>query len=395
LRDYQLQFNINSSNSIVTFLPMPDKKNRVFITSDIGQAALARLHECGYEVELYTEAEPPPKSLIIEKIRSGIDALISSLRDKLDEEVFAAAANSLKVIGQVAVGIDNIDRAAANRYRVPFTNTADVLTEATAEFALFLMGAVARKLYSSEKLVEKNLWGNWHPYLPFLGDEVTGKTVAVIGAGRIGRAFAKKCIGLEMDVLLYNAHSRDEKFLEYADREMQLRFEAGFSRKRHRIAYAEFAEALAQADFVSLHVPLKMPGQSDAPTYHLMNEAAFNLMKPTAYLINTARGAVVDEQALYDALLENKIAGAALDVFTKEPLPADSILRDEKLKDRLRLFHHFASGTYQTRLSADPDVGMAGRAVQGVIDVLENHYNGDLTKMPFVVNKEAFEKSSI
>jgi glyoxylate reductase len=371
---------------------MADKKKRVFVTSDIGQAALDRLRQQGYEVELYAEAEPPPQSLILEKIRGGIDALLSSLRDKLDEEVFAAGADSLKVIGQLAVGIDNIDRVAANRYRIPFTNTADVLTEATAEFALFLMGAVARKLYSSEKLVEENLWGNWHPYLPFLGDEVTGKTVAVIGAGRIGKAFAKKCIGLEMDVLLYNAHSRDEKFLDFADREMQLRFDAGFSRKRHRIAYVSFAEALQQADFVSLHVPLKMPGQAQTPTYHLMNEAAFSLMKPTAYLINTARGAVIDEQALYEALLNQKIAGAALDVFTKEPLPADSILRDERLKERLRLFHHFASGTYETRLSADPEVGMAGRAVQGIIDVLENHYDGDLTKMPYVVNKEAFAK---
>jgi glyoxylate reductase len=367
-------------------------KKRVFVTIDFGQAALSRLRERGYEVEVYPEISAPPKALLIEKIRSGIDALITSLRDKLDEEVFAAAGESaLKVIGQMAVGIDNIDRAAANRYRVPFTNTADVLTEATAEFALFLMGAVSRKLYSSEKLVENREWGTWHPYLPFLGDEVTGKTVAVIGAGRIGKAFAKKCIGLEMDVLLYNAHSRDENFLGFADREMQLRFDAGFSRKRHRVAYVSFEEALAQADYVSLHLPLKMPGQTDTPTYHLINEAAFALMKPAAYLINTSRGAVVDEQALYEALLNQQLAGAALDVFTTEPLPSDHILRDERLKDRLRLFHHFASGTRETRLSADPDVGMAGRVVQGVIDVLENHYGGDLSRMPYVVNKEAFE----
>ncbi len=366
-------------------------KEKIFVTTDIGQAALNRLRELHYDVEVYGEIEAPPKALIIEKIQSGIAALITSLRDKLDEEVFAAGEGRLKVIAQMAVGIDNIDREAANRHRIPFTNTPDVLTEATAEFALFMMGAVSRKLYSSEKLVEEETWRYWHPYLPFLGDEVTGKTVAVIGAGRIGKAFAKKCIGLEMDVLLYNAHSRDERFVEFADREMQLRFAAGFSRRRHRIAYGSFEEALSQADFVSLHLPLKMPGASSAPTYQLINKAALALMKPTAYLINTSRGAVVDERALYDALIENRIAGAALDVFEKEPLPEGSPLRDAKLKDRLRLFHHFASGTKETRLSADPDVGMAGRVVQGVIDVLENHYNGELSAMPFVVNKEAFK----
>jgi glyoxylate reductase len=369
---------------------MSNRKS-VFVTSDIGEAALSRLREMNYDVEVYGEIQAPPKALIIEKIDSGIAALVTSLRDKLDEEVFAAAEGRLKVVAQMAVGIDNIDREAANRHKVPFTNTPDVLTEATAEFALFMMGAVSRKLYSSEKMVEEHNWKYWHPYLPFLGDEVTGKTAAIIGAGRIGRAFAKKCIGLEMDVLLYNAHSRDERFVEFADREMQLRFDAGFSRRRHRIAYVSFEEALSEADYLSLHLPLKMPETSPTPTYHLINEAAFALMKPTAYLINTSRGPVVDERALYEALIENKIAGAALDVFDKEPLPADSRLRDERLKDRLRLFHHFASGTRETRLSADPDVGMAGRAVQGVIDVLENHYDGDLTRMPFVVNKEAFK----
>ncbi|MEW6125733.1 MAG: D-glycerate dehydrogenase [Acidobacteriota bacterium] len=363
---------------------------KIFATADIGTPALNRLRELGYAVEVYTEIEPPPQALIIEKIQSGIDGLITTLRDKLDETVFATGAGTLKVIGQMAVGIDNIDREAANRYGIPFTNTPDVLTEATAEFALFMMGAVSRKLYPSEKLVEENRWGCWHPYHPFLGDEVTGKTVAVIGAGRIGKAFAKKCIGLDMDVLLYNAHSRDERFVEFAAREMQLRFDAGFSRRLHRIAYVSFETALRDADYVSLHLPLKMPGQSDTPTFQLINQGALELMKPTAYLINTSRGAVVDERALYEALLNKKIAGAALDVFEKEPLPKDSFLRDGRLKDRLRLFHHFASGTQETRLSPDPDTGMAGRAVQGVIDVLENHYQGDLTAMPFVVNKEAF-----
>ncbi len=114
------------------------------------------------------------------------------------------------------------------------------------------------------------------------------------------------------------------------------------------------------------------------------------MMKPTAYLINTARGPIVDEKALYTALKERWIAGAALDVFEQEPLPANSPLRDPELADRLRLFHHFASGGVATRLSSDPNVGMAGRCVQGLIDMLEENHGGDVTKMPYVVNKEAF-----
>src|SRR6185503_4993987 len=168
--------------------------------------------------------------------------------------------------------------------------------------------------------------------------------------------------------------------------------DAGFSRRLHTARYVSFEEALGGADYVSVHVPLVMPGGVDAPTHHLINAAAFERMKRTAYLINTSRGPVVDESALYQALIDGRIAGAALDVFEREPLPADSPLRDPRLKDRLRMFHHFGSGTRETRLSADPDVGMAGRAVQGVIDVLEGHYGGDPAKMPYVVNKEVWEK---
>lgn len=366
---------------------------RVFVTADIGPAALARLREHGYQVEVYPDTEPPPGSLIIARVRHGVDALITTLRDRIDEEVFAAGAGTLKIVAQCAVGFDNIDREAANRYRIPFTNTADVLTEATAEFAFFIMGALSRKLYPSEKLVEQNEWTSWHPYHPFLGDEVTGKTVAVIGTGRIGKAFAKKCIGLDMDLLLHDPILRDEKFAALVDSEMQLRHEAAFSRTRHTVTYVSFEEAIEKADYVSLHVPLLMPAESGTPTDHLMNEAAFKRMKQTAYLINTSRGPVVDEAALYEALLNNEIAGAALDVYEKEPLPADSPLRDPRLKDRLRLFHHFASGTRETRLSSDPEIGMAGRTVQAVIDVLEGRYDGDPAKMPYVVNKEAFAEA--
>jgi glyoxylate reductase len=370
---------------------MTSKPIRIFVTADIGSAALERLRECGYEVEVHDAVEPPPKAALVEKIRSGIAGLITTLRDQLDEEVFAAGHATLRVVAQLAVGVDNIDRAAANRHRIPFTNTPDVLTEATAEFALFLLGAVSRRLYSSEALVREHAWGFWHPYLPFLGDEVTGKTVAVIGAGRIGKAFARKCIGLDMNILLHAASTRDSRFVEFADREMQLRYDAGFSRQRCTVSYITFDEALARADYLSLHVPLVPPGGSARPTHHLIGEAAFDRMKPTAYLINTSRGPVVDEDALYDALVNRRIAGAALDVFAREPLPADSPLRDERLKDRLRMFHHFASGTRETRLSASADIGMAGRCVQGLIDVIEGNYGGDPANMPFVVNKEAFK----
>ena len=172
---------------------------------------------------------------------------------------------------------------------------------------------------------------------------------------------------------------------------MDLRHKLGVQKEKTTIKYVQLTEALRDADYVSLHVPLIQPQQSAAPTLHLIDQSAFERMKPTAYLINTARGPVVDEEALVAALIKGQIAGAALDVFAREPLPADSPLRDERLKDRLRLFHHFASGTRETRLSAEADIGMAGRCVQGLIDVIEGHYGGDLSRMPFVVNKEAFE----
>src|SRR5881275_2533414 len=156
-----------------------DKRFRVFATSRIGEPAENRLRERGYKLEVYQGPDAPPKKLIIEKVRSGIDGLITTLRDQIDAEVFEAGKGRLKVVSQIAVGFDNINRADANRYKIPFTNTADVLTEATAEFAFFMMGAVARKLWPSEKLVRENRWGAWHPFLPFLGDELTGKTVAI------------------------------------------------------------------------------------------------------------------------------------------------------------------------------------------------------------------------
>ena len=361
---------------------------RVFATCNIGES-IERLRKRGYEVEVYPGPEAPPKSLIIEKTNTGIDGLITTLRDKIDAEIFEAGKGKLKVVAQIAVGFDNINRADANRYKVPFTNTADVLTEATAEFAFFMLGALARKMWPSEHLVRENKWGSWHPYLPFLGDEVTGKTIAVIGTGRIGLALIKKCTGFDMNILCYDPAYQNHDFVAKIQAIMDARQSAGLQKKT-TIKYVSFEEALKEADYVSVHVPLLREGESDTPTYHLFNEKNLRKMKPTAYLVNTSRGPVVDEDALYKALKENWIAGAALDVYETEPLPADSPLRDPAIADRCRLLHHFASGAKLTRLSTDPNVGMAGRCAQGLIDVLENNYGGDIKKMPYVVNKEAF-----
>src|SRR6059036_1654950 len=153
---------------------------RVFATCDIGKEALAMLRGRGYDVEVYAGLEPPPKSLILEKVRFGVDGLITTLRDQIDAEVFEAGRGRLKVVAQDAVGFDNINRADANRYKIPFTHTADVLNEATGEFAFFMMGTLARRMWTAEHLTREKKWGYWHPYLPFLGDEVTGKTVAII-----------------------------------------------------------------------------------------------------------------------------------------------------------------------------------------------------------------------
>lgn len=365
------------------------QKFRVFATADIGES-LELLRQRGYEVELYQLPEAPPKSLIIEKLKSGIDGLITTLRDQVDAELFEAGKGTLKVVAQYAVGFDNINRADANRYKVPFTNTADVLTEATAEFAFFMMGALARKMWSAEHLTRENKWGYWHPYLPFLGDEVTGKTIAIVGTGRIGLAMIKKCTGFDMDMLCYDPAYQNHDYIKAIQEMKDLRFARGLSSEKTVIKYVELEEALRNADFVSIHVPLLREGETATPTYHLINERTLRVMKPTAFLINTSRGPVVDERALARALKENWIAGAALDVYEKEPLPAGSPLRDPAIADRCRLYPHFASAARITRLSPDPNKGMAGRCVQGLIDVLENNYGGDISKMPYVVNKEAF-----
>src|SRR5579864_6111075 len=252
-------------------------KFRVFATCEIGEA-IEVLRQRGYEVEVYPQPDAPPKSLILDKLKSGIDGLITTLRDQIDAEIFEAGKPKLKVVAQFAVGFDNINRADANHYKIPFTHTADVLTEATAEFAFFMLGALARKMWTAEHLTRHNKWGYWHPYLPFLGDEVTGKTVAVIGTGRIGLAFIKKCVGFDMNVLCYDPAYQNDSFVKTIQEIHDLRHARGLVKERAWIKYTTLEEALQHADFVSVHVPLLRAGESATPTYHLFNEQTLSQM---------------------------------------------------------------------------------------------------------------------
>jgi glyoxylate reductase len=368
-------------------------KFKIYASCHIGEAAENLLRERGCELEIYPGPEAPPKELIVKKVASGIDGLITTLRDPIDAEIFAAGNGRLKVVSQIAVGFDNINRADANRYKVPFTNTAEVLNDATAEFTFLMMGTLSRRMWDSEKMVREQKWGAWHPFLPFLGDEISGKTIAVLGTGRIGLALIKKCLGFDMNVLCFDPVYQNQRFATDVQTLMDLRYRLEMTRTKNWIKYVSLEDALGQADYVSLHVPLVREGKT--PTYHLINEQTLKLMRKDAYLINASRGPVVDEHALARALKERWIAGAALDVFEKEPLPADSPLLDPEIEDRCRLFHHFASAGRITRLSTDPEKGMAGRCIQGLLDVLERNYGGDVTRMPYVVNKEAWTSQGL
>src|SRR3979411_1606863 len=281
---------------------------RVFATCDIGDS-LNILRKKGYDLEVYPQPEAPPKSLIVGKVKSGVDGLITTLRDQIDAEIFEVSNGKLKAVAQYAVGFDNINRADANKYKIPFTNTADVLTEATAEFAFFMMGMLARKMWQSERLVREQKWPSWHPFLPFLGDEVTGKTIAIIGTGRIGLAMIKKCSGFDMNILCYDPAYHNDKYITSIQQLMDLRHANGIQKEKTYIKYVEFEEALSGADYVSIHVPLLREGETDKPTYHLINENTLKLMKPTAYLVNSSRGRVVDEKDLAQAKQDKPLAG--------------------------------------------------------------------------------------
>jgi glyoxylate reductase len=253
------------------------------------------------------------------------------LTEKINEELLAAAPKLL-IVANVAVGFDNIDVAACTKRGVVATNTPGVLDETTADFAWTLMLAVARRLHEGEALARSGAWKGWD-LDQLVGTDVWGKTLGLVGFGRIGRAVARRAIGFQMKVIYTDAVR--------APQEVEKELKAEFR---------DLNALLAEADFVSLHVPL-LP-----ETRGMFNAAKFAQMKPTAFLINTARGPVVDEAALAAALEAGKIAGAALDVYEKEPLIHEGLLRANVV-----LAPHLASASLETRTK------MARMAAENVV----------------------------
>lgn len=270
-------------------------KPRVFVTRPLLEPGL-RLVQTFCEAEIWPGPLPPDRQTLLERVR-GVDGLLCMLTDRIDEEVMEAAGANLKVISNCAVGVDNIDISAATARRIPVGNTPGVLTEATADMAFALLLAAARRLPEGEREVRTGGWQTWSlDYL--LGADLAGATLGIVGFGRIGRAVARRAMGFGMRVIFTDPKpAAPEPGVEATQ--------------------VDFETLLQESDFISLHCPLT------ESTRHLINAAAFEKMKPTAILINTARGAVVDQEALYDVLKRGRIFAAALDVTTPEPLPPD------------------------------------------------------------------------
>lgn len=294
-------------------------KLKVYVTREIPERGL-NLIKKHFDTEVWPEYAPPPKKIIIEKARN-VDALVPLLSDKIDAEVFDAAPK-LKMVAQLAVGFDNIDLKEATKRGIYVSNTPEVLTDSTADFAWALILAVARRVVEGDRYVRAGKWKvGWHPSM-MQGRDVYGATIGVVGAGRIGYAVAKRATGFGMKILFYDVIPRPE-------------MERDFGAKR-----VDMETLLKESDFVSVHVPLMKE------THHLINAERLRLMKKTAYVINNSRGPVVDEKALYDALKEGRIAGAGLDVFEQEPTPLDNPL----LKfDNVVVAPHISSASYETR----------------------------------------------
>ena len=281
----------------------------------------------------------------------GCRALVSLLSDPVDAEIMDAAGDQLAVIANYAVGYDNIDVAAATRRGIAVANTPDVLTQASAEIAAALLLAVARHVREGERMTRAGEFRGWEPML-LLGTELYGKTAGVIGAGRIGQAFGRIAHGFGMRVI-YWGHSAKPRFEEAVGAERR-----------------EIGDLIAESDVISLHVPLK------PSTRHLIDRAAIDRMKPDAILINTARGPVVDEAALVEALREGRLGGAGLDVYEREPELADGLAE----LSNVCVLPHLGSATREARGA------MARLTAQAVIDVLDGR------QPPNLVNPDVWDR---
>jgi glyoxylate reductase len=313
---------------------------RVFVARRLPGGAVDRLR-AENEVELWTDQMPPSREALLARAPE-LDGLLSLLTDPVDADLIAAAPR-LRAISNYAVGVDNVDLAAATERGIPVGNTPGVLTDSTADLALALMLGIGRRIVEGEAYVRRGEWRTWEPGL-LLGHDLHGATVGIVGFGRIGQAVARRCEGFGCEVLYTELN-----------------------------AGVGLDELLARSDFVTLHTPL-------APdTRGLIDAAALRRMKPTAYLINTARGPLVDTDALAEALHGGEIAGAALDVTDPEPLPGDHPLF---AAPGLLVVPHIASASHATRER------MAEMAVDNLLAGLAGE------RMPNCANPEVYQRAT-
>lgn len=294
-------------------------KPRVFVSRVIPAAGLDRIREqC--DVDVWPEQMPPPYEVLLERVK-GVDGLLCLLTDRIDANLMDAAGPQLKVISQLAVGYDNIDLAAAAERGIPVGHTPGVLTEATADLAFALLLAAARRIVEGVNYIKAGEWKTWEPET-LLGADLTGATLGIIGLGRIGRAMTRRASGFDMRLIAHDPSASSESAAALG------------------VSLVSLDTLLVESDFVSVHTPL-----TDA-TRHLINAEALRRMKRTAILINTARGPIVDQQALYAALKEGQIAHAALDVTDPEPIPADDPLLT---LPNITIVPHIGSASVRTR----------------------------------------------
>lgn len=311
-------------------------KQKVLVTRKMPHNAIDKLREF-YEVDEWPHEDLPiPRDILKEKIRN-IDGLLCLLTENIDEDMISHA-NTLKGISNMAAGYNNIDIKAASEKGILVTNTPDVLTETTADLTFALLMATARRIPEAENFLKNGEWKTWSP-MQLTGQDIYGATLGIIGLGRIGESVAKRAKGFDMKILYHNRSRKPE------------------SEKKLGLEYTEFHTLLKEADFICVMTPLT------PQTENLIGETELSLMKETSVLLNTARGGIVDEEALYEALESKRIWAAGLDVFKKEPIDLDHPLL--QLSNVVTL-PHIGSASIKTRLK------MADLAVDNLIAVLEN-----------------------